>query len=127
MRAIWMMVLTAVVAGCSGEPETTKETETSGIRPLVEQVAGCARDSSDTDPEILQFKSLFVDGAMPPIDKIPEYGKYDGIYCRDKSPSVSGEEATFTVTFEQGTSTQEATWTAVRVDDRWKLKDTPLP
>ncbi len=116
-----MVLLLAVAQGCGGEAERTEPKLTE------EQKVCAAADMSDMvgDPE--DFRSLFVDGAVPDDS---QKRRYKGRSFGASDPKISGNSATMTVVIRDVNTWEvlgEVEWTAEKVGDRWKLKTAPLP
>ena len=84
-------------------------------------------DMSDMigDPE--DFKSLFVEGAVPDD---AQRMRYKGHVFAASDPAISGNTATMTVTIRKTSTFEvvgETEWTAEKVGERWVLKAAPLP
>ena len=112
--------------GCGGgsiDPQEAVLSERGKFAELVGTVAEGADDAN-------RFEPLFAAGAAPSVD---ERAKYGAVRCwLEGEPEITGDSATLTVTIEEKSDTGEAlatrevTWTAVKEDDQWKLKDVPL-
>ena len=105
--------------GCGGDEQQ---------QPLTEKQEVCAAaDMSDMigDPE--DFKSLFVEGAVPDD---AQRMRYKGHVFAASDPAISGNTATMTVTIRKTSTFEvvgETEWTAEKVGERWVLKAAPLP
>lgn len=123
IRAFWifalLLPLAAICSGCGGEKQEVapEDTRMVGLVTSLEDVAG--------DPK--NFQSLFAEGAAPKDSERPKY-KQHKFQVKD-TPRVSGDTAVFTVVVSKpdGAVVGEKEWTAVKVGDKWKLKDAPLP
>lgn len=128
----WAAVALMVAAiGCGGPGDPSKQsiTDTGALRAVVFQVPDAAVDRKGLD----EFNSLFETPPTGPA--IAKYGRPLS-FMLEGEPSISGNSASLSVNVSRrsddpnvDTLTPVGTvkWTAVKVGDKWKLKDTPLP
>ncbi len=113
------LLLIIFVFGCAPKT-TTGGSESNQVRQLV----GALADSSD-NPQMVA--PTFAQGCVPDLQKCRQFQRYR-LWAREAE--VSGDTATLIVEVKEHRTGQilpEQTWTAVKENGQWKLKETPLP
>ena len=127
MTAVWMRTfallgIVALVVGCGGEGGDTTTAggldETDTVRSLVSSLP----DYAGRDAKV--FNAFYADGSAPNASTRKKMKDY---LFNMLDVSFSGDSATITVEVFGDSGKSEATWTAVKQDGEWKLKDAPLP
>ena len=128
MLAAWAMItMCLMVGGCGGGADQIDElyaSDAGKVMDCVETVQGAAGE-----PDGKRWEQIMADPDA--IDKSQRKG-YTKYFFRTQSTEIeiSGDTATFPVKVGDpatGDEVSTVTWTAQKVGEDWKLKDTPLP
>ena len=119
-----------LLAGCgdgSQDPSEMRLSERGQFSSLVSEVSQAA-----TADEADRFEAVFAKGAAPPVGERSKYC-LPIMFVLVGDPDISGDTATLTVNkvredpvTEEREVIKELTWTGVKEDGAWKLKDVPL-
>lgn len=123
LGAACVAAMICAVAGCGQSEEEFLTSDANVICEMVADVAGAVSDPA-------RFESIFATGAVPPESERAKYGAPNMYEAGVEDVSISGDTATINVTVtsaEDDSVIGEVTWTAVKEDNRWKLKEAPLP
>ncbi|MEA1950833.1 MAG: hypothetical protein U9N87_05580 [Planctomycetota bacterium] len=119
LAAMSLVFLALVAAACG------PKTNTGGSDPnKVKQLVGSLADSSD-NPQMVS--PVFAQGCVPTLEKCRQFQRYS---LWAKTAEISGDTATLIVDVQDartGKALPNLTWTAVKENGEWKLKETPLP
>ncbi|MCI0465110.1 MAG: hypothetical protein L0Z62_49950 [Gemmataceae bacterium] len=112
-----------LLAGCGGSDPAQEFGGEEG-----KKIASLIRGFSDDVTNPKELEKAFVAGAAP---KGAAQKKYQGYqYCPVGKPSISGDTAKATVSFEKlstGDRLSEKTWEFVKEGGTWKIKSAPMP
>ena len=110
--------------GCDRPPPADPDVSTNTrILMFVNDIDDRAQHPNERELIKLQF----VPGSEPSKELLARYADY---HYEGKPPVVSGDSATVTVVVKDvktGNPVGEVQWSLVKVNDRWKFKDAPLP
>jgi len=113
-----VLIVAAGIGGCGEKPpHAPDDSRVSGLVMGLHEASGSATS----------FQHIFAEGAAPKETERLEYTKH---HYDVKSRNISGDSATLTVNIRDaatGSPEGEKEWTAVKVNDNWKLKEAPLP
>jgi hypothetical protein len=106
--------------GCGARPETDAPSTHTEFVNLVDTMIDTTRQPS-------KFKACFAEGAAPRDADRLKYEKLIAMASPDAL--VEGDTARFNVSFQDPSGKEIANkeWTAVKVNEEWKLKSAPLP
>ena len=121
-----LLLLVAAVAGCHSSQPGPEDADDSGfINELIGDISATA-----DGVEIERFEAAFAARSVPTAAQREEFARYD--FRAAEYAEVSGDSATVLVEVsdrEKGSSSVAGTvtWTAVKENGAWKIKDAPLP
>lgn len=121
-RSLFCALLLSISAGvgCGDRPETQAPSSHTEFVDLVDTMVDSARTPT-------KFNACFAEGSAPPAADRMKYEKH--VLVTSSDATVEGDAARFNVSFQDqnGKEVANKEWTAVKVNEQWKLKSTPLP